>query len=242
MGKQKLRREKGEIKIRGRKRGVIWWSRPSTISILIAIVAIVLMTTGFTLAGVPVIWMVWYRISPETSTKLAQVLAKPLGEGQTWLSSEAVSNDQVSLRYQPPLDTALPKENRLIIKSIGVDTQIWEEPTPKYEQALKQGVWRVPDFGTAKDRKLPMIMVAHRFGYLAWSNTYRRENSFFNLPKLKPGDTIQVIWNQREYTYQVYAGDEGTEISNYQADLILYTCKFLESDVRIFRYAKLLTN
>ncbi len=97
----------------------------------------------------------------------------------------------------------------------------------------------MPDFGTAQERTNPMILVAHRFGYLAWSVPYRLQNSFFNLPKLKPGDQIEVIWDQRKYVYEVFAGDEGKEISDYQADLILYTCKFLESDERIFRYARL---
>jgi sortase (surface protein transpeptidase) len=101
-------------------------------------------------------------------------------------------------------------------------------------------VWRVPDFGTAYERKLPMILAAHRFGYIAWTNQYRRQNSFFNLPELVPGDKVEVIWNQRRYVYEIYAGEEGKEITQYTADLILYTCKLLESDIRIFRYAKLI--
>jgi sortase (surface protein transpeptidase) len=82
--------------------------------------------------------------------------------------------------------------------------------------------------------------VAHRFGYLKWTNSYRRKNSFFNLPKLKNEDTIQILWRQRKYTYAVYAESEGTEINDYTADLVLYTCKDLSSDVRFFVYAKLL--
>jgi sortase (surface protein transpeptidase) len=142
--------------------------------------------------------------------------------------------------YQPPFDAALPLENRLEIPSIGVTTKIVEEPLERYEEAFRVGVWRVPDFGDAYNREKPMILAAHRFGYLAWSNQYRRENSFFNLPKLEIGETVEVIWGQRRYLYEIYAGEEAPEITNYGADLILYTCKFLESDVRIFKYGRLI--
>ena len=83
-------------------------------------------------------------------------------------------------------------------------------------------------------------MAAHRFGYLKWSDSYRRQNSFYNLPKLKKGDVVRIIWKQRKYVYEIYGLEEGEEILDYSADLILYTCKFLDSSVRIFRYGRLL--
>ena len=49
--------------------------------------------------------------------------------------------------------------------------------------------------------------------------------------------TVSVYWNQREYIYKIYAKEESTYISDYSADLILYTCKYYNSPVRIFRYA-----
>ncbi len=142
--------------------------------------------------------------------------------------------------YQPILNPQLPTENRLSIPSIGVDTAIGEAMTDNYELALKKGVWRVTDFGTASDRNLPFILAAHRFGYLAWTNSYRHYNSFYNLPKVKEGDTVEVIWKQRKYIYEIYGISEGTDVEDYNADLILYTCRDLNSPVRIFRYARLL--
>jgi sortase (surface protein transpeptidase) len=144
--------------------------------------------------------------------------------------------------WQPPIDETLPEGGWVEIPSIGVKTAIVEQPSEQYEEALKVGVWRVPEFGTPLKRDLPTILVAHRFGYLKWSNQYRRENSFFNLPKVKSTDRIYVWWGQREYVYEIYAADEGTEISDYSADLILYTCQYLESEVRIFRYGRLIRN
>jgi len=89
-------------------------------------------------------------------------------------------------------------------------------------------------------RTKPTILAAHRFGYLAWSIPYRLKNSFYNLPKLKVGDLVEIDWGQRRYVYEVYAEGKGEEITDYTADLILYTCEAMNSSVRIFRYARLL--
>ncbi len=142
--------------------------------------------------------------------------------------------------YQPPFDSQLPIENRLKITSIGVDTLINEATYDNYEGALKKGVWRVSSFGTPFGREKPTILAAHRFGYLKWSNLFRRKNSFYNLLKLKNGETVEIIWRQRKYTYAVYSESEGDKIEDYTADLILYTCRDLTSDLRIFKYARLL--
>ena len=155
-------------------------------------------------------------------------------------TAKASDNDIVQKEnYMPAFDTSLPAENKLTIPAIGVDTTISEAPMDQYESALKQGVWRAPDFNTPSNQSRPTILAAHRFGYLSWSNTFRRHNSFFNLPKLEVGDTVELVWKQRKYVYEVYAESQGTEITDYSADLILYTCNDLNSDVRIVKYARL---
>lgn len=137
----------------------------------------------------------------------------------------------------PVKDPNLPTGNWLVIPKIGVRTEILESEDP--EESLRKGVWRVTDFATPVDGKeYPTILAAHKFGYLKWSNQYRRQNSFYNLEKLEVGDTFEVLWDQRRFTFEVYAGEEGKEISDYQADVILYTCKYLNSPVRFFRYAR----
>lgn len=142
--------------------------------------------------------------------------------------------------YQPRFNSQLPSENRLIIPSISVDTQIQEATSENYEEALKKGIWRVSDFGTPFSRQRPTILTAHRFGYLKWSNLFRRKNSFYNLPKLKEGEIVEIIWKQRKYVYKIYGTGEDEEITDYSADLILYTCESLNSPVRIVEYARLL--
>jgi sortase (surface protein transpeptidase) len=176
---------------------------------------------------------VWYGLIQASPHATAEILAQPVAQsGQSF--------NVVDKTYQPRFDPKLPLESRLKIPSLGVDTIIQEATADNYEEALKKGTWRVSDFGSPADRSLPTILTAHRYGYLAWSNSFRRKNSFYNLPKLKVGDTVEIYWKQRKYVYEVYAQGEGEAISDYSADLILYTCETLNSPIRVFEYARLL--
>lgn len=151
-----------------------------------------------------------------------------------------VSTQTAKVFKEPPFDAKLPKTNRLTIPKIGVDTDIQEATYDNYEEALKKGVWRVSNFGAPNEHGVPMILAAHRYGYLAWTNLFRHKSSFFNLPSVKQGDIVQIVWRQRKYTYEVYATGQGTEITDYSADLILYTCVELTGPDRIFVYARLI--
>lgn len=140
--------------------------------------------------------------------------------------------------YNPPFDSTLTITNQIIIPAIGVNTEVQEATLDNYESALKKGIWRVSDFGAPDDNRESIILAAHRFGYLAWTNSYRYKNSFFSLPKLKVGDTVEIDWKQRKYLYEVYATGKGLEIMDYSADLILYTCETLTGPEKLFVYAK----
>ncbi|MCX6705569.1 MAG: sortase [Candidatus Woesebacteria bacterium] len=177
---------------------------------------------------------VWYNILSGGTQKISQLLAKPQ------IKKDALKYQEKKVDYQPQIDNSLSFDTKLKIPSIRVDTKIHEAVLDNYESALKLGVWRVSDFGSPYDRSKPTILAAHRYGYLAWSNLYRRLNSFYNLPKLKVGDIVEIDWQQRKYVYSVYAESKGEEITDYSADLILYTCETLNSPIRIFKYARLL--
>jgi len=184
-----------------------------------------------------------FTFAPQIINRLNPGLAEQITER---IKNTAISADQATkpalepeVVYQPTFNPTLPTQNKIIIESIGVDTTIGENTIDNVEVTLRQGIWRVPDFGTPFARSRPTILAAHRFGYKAWTNQYRRENSFFNLPKVNEGDRIEIIWDQRRYVYEVYAESEATQITDYNADLILYTCKFLQSEDRIFQYARL---
>jgi len=142
--------------------------------------------------------------------------------------------------YQPVFDNSLPTVNSISIPSVGIKTEIEEAVNENYEDALKNGVWRVNDFGTPYSRETPTILAAHRFGYLNWSLDFRLHHAFYNLPKVKEGEVVDVVWRQRKYTYGIYKVEASKEITDYNADLILYTCEDLTSDMRVIVYAKLL--
>lgn len=154
--------------------------------------------------------------------------------------AQAHYTENAGSQYQPAFDSSLPLGSYLKIPAIGVDTGINVSDYANYEDILKKGVWRAPDWGDPENRQLPMILAAHRYGYLRWSNLYRRQNSFFNLPKLSEGDRIEIIWRQRKYVYSIVGSSEGEEFDSIPADLILFTCRDLTSSIRIFKYAKLL--
>ncbi len=187
------------------------------------------------LSGFPIIVFLWNITFPTTTEKLSQVLSAPIQDTNTVYEAE---NEQKI----PDQDLTLPTTPSVIIRKIGVNTQIHEEPLETFDVALEKGVWRVPNFGTPVERSKPTILVAHRFGFVSWEQSFREKNSFYNLPKLDVGDEVEIIWDQRKFVYEIYEKEEAKDISHYSADLILYTCRFFNSDIRIFRYARLKQN
>ncbi len=179
---------------------------------------------------------IWYFLSTNGQNFVSSYLVETASKVN---NKEVIYLDQKP-DYQPVFNSHLPTQNRILIPSLSVDTQIHEASIENYEEALRKGVWRVGNFGTPQKRDKPTILVAHRFGYLAWSNSYRRTNSFYNLPKLKAGNIIEITWRQHKYTYAVYGESEGETVNDLQADLILYTCLDLTGKTRLFKYARLL--
>lgn len=210
-----------------KKYRVIYKQGPSRIALIFAGMAIASWVSFLLLSGYPVFQTIYYRVRPETSRELAQSLRDLKVERKKDLRS-------VNL---PELDVSKSGGQYLSIPAIGVDAVIWEAETESYEKALRRGVWRVPEM-PIPTLGGPVILAAHRFGYLEWTNEFRKKNSFFSLPKLQPGERIEILWEQRLFKYEVERVVEGEEIDDYSADLILYTCKFLKSPVRIFVYAK----
>jgi sortase (surface protein transpeptidase) len=202
----------------------------SNLSKMLFAAGIVLIVVGFGPS-------VWYQVKSEGMEKISKFILNTATSAKKETPPKKIEKKEA---YQPRFDPKLPLEPRIKIPSIRIDTVINEATPDNYEVALRKGVWRVSDFGTPDVREKPVILAAHRFGYLAWSIPYRLRNSFYSLPKLKVGATVEIVWSQRKYIYEVYAQGKGEEITDYSADLILYTCESLSSPVRIFEYARLL--
>lgn len=182
---------------------------------------------------------VWYAVKPDRVNVSDLILETIRNPNKSKIEAMAGEVGKESV-YKPPFDPSLSRENIVKIPSVKIETKINEAGLETHEDALRIGVWRVTNFGFPNERSLPTILAAHRFGYLKWSIPYRLKNSFYSLPRLEVGDTIEIIWLQRKYIYEVYAQSKGEEIEDYSADLILYTCESLGSSVRIFRYGRLL--
>ncbi|MEK7160426.1 MAG: class E sortase [Patescibacteria group bacterium] len=111
--------------------------------------------------------------------------------------------------------------NRLVIDKIGVNTSIVEGEN---ENALNRGAWRAPESSTPSAGGNTVI-TGHRFKYLPPNNL-----TFYLLDKLVAGDTILVIWNDKEYWYLVsetkIVPPEAMEILNPtdKPILTLFTC------------------
>jgi sortase (surface protein transpeptidase) len=202
-------------------------------------IGVVLWLSAIVLALLPSWPHLFYRLFPATSGNLASTIASTVAIGN--LPAETTPSAKITPAPKlPDIDPSLPKENGLIIDKIGVKGAIHEGTD--WEQILKTGIWRVPDFGTPETNNLPIIIAAHRWGYLDWSAAFRKLNSFYDLPKLVVGDTVEIIWDQRPYEYKIYSVSTGTKITEYNANLILYTCQMWNSPVRFFVYANRTNN
>ena len=194
---------------------------------------IVLIFFAFSIIAITFYPQIWYSVSTTATETEAATIQEQLTEIEEYEPEEVEEIEEPETTL-PPLDTSLPKEKMLRIASIGVDSEISEKLSA--DEGLEEGIWIVPDFGTPEINDLPIIIAAHRFGYVYWSSDFRQKSSFYNLPKLKVGDRVQVIWDQRSYEYEVYKAEDNTQITDYEADLILYTCRMYNSPVRVFRY------
>ncbi len=184
------------------------------------------------LIAIPTAPYVWYRIHPDAVEIDEEKIVKEIVEKK----EDIKEKEQIPTINIPPFDPTLPEGYYVVVPSVGINSPI--TASKEYKKALYKGTWIVSDFGTPELDTLPIILAAHRFGYSSWTTETRNLISFYNLPKTENGNRVSIYWNQREYKYEIYDGNEGTYISDYSADLILYTCKYYNSPERIFRYAK----
>ena len=228
-------------KRRKEKKYMILYKRgPSTLALVFAGMALALWGIFALLTSYPIGLYLYYSALPKTT----EILGRSIQETSKQMVAEEVKVIPVTdpqVIAEITRDPSLPDGHYLSIPDIGVQTVIWEANSDSFEQALRKGVWRVPEFAdpTQAGTGRPMILAAHRFGYLEWTQSYRLKNSFYDLPKLESGNEVEIVWNQHRYTYKITKVEEGTEIKDYSSDLVLYTCKFLKSPIRIFVYADL---
>jgi LPXTG-site transpeptidase (sortase) family protein len=134
-----------------------------------------------------------------------------------------------------PQNDALSYGHQLSIPSIGINTAIYESLNSQI--ALDKGLWRMPEHSVPGiENDSPVVIAGHRWGSDGLSNEYRKQNLFLDLPNIAIGDDITITWGSSIYKYEVSYIETNTVVSQMD-DLILVTCKYYDSDERIFVYA-----
>lgn len=133
---------------------------------------------------------------------------------------------------EPPSSVSTPAPNqenipdRLIIPKIGVDMELGTDPKTLDTAGWVQNLY--PDSS-------PMVIAAHRFGWIGMPNDRKVTHTLYNIDKLGVGDEVIVQWNNERQVYKVKGITEATNNPSIKdGELLIYTCKFLESDVRMF--------
>ncbi len=137
-------------------------------------------------------------------------------------SIESVSTASATDPTQPKI--IFP--NRLIIPNIGVDMELGTDP-----KTLDTAGWITnlyPD-------NSPMVIAAHRFGWVGMPMDKRVTHTLFNIDKLKVNDKVIIQWNGKKEIFIVKDIGEATNNPSIKdGEVLIYTCKFMESDLRIF--------
>lgn len=203
--------------------------KKNLLTVFFNLIIIISITTAFAIFVPKIVYSIY---SPATISITGQFSKTALGGD--------LADGTSQIKYVPPFNPNLPKGDWLEIPFIGVRSQL--QATKDSADALGTGVWLDPKYGGPGDNSgLPIILAAHRYGWKWWwKDQYWKYNSFYNLPQTQPGDIIEITSGQRKYQYEIYSATEGEEITDLSADLILYTCKYLNSSIRHFRYARLI--
>lgn len=104
-----------------------------------------------------------------------------------------------------------------------LDTPVLEGPVSQTYSILDKGVWRWP-LGSSPDKGGNTILVGHRFTYTT------PKGIFYYMDKVKVGDEIGLVWDNKPYTYKVASVSEvpptDTDILDQTSDarLTMYTC------------------
>lgn len=142
-----------------------------------------------------------------------------------WQSHHTGRGHQLTqlVQRQPTGTEVASQPNSLIIPAMLLNQPALEGPEKDWFSILKQGIWRWPGSSTP-DKGGNTVFLAHRFSYTG------PHGAFYYLNKLKPGDTIGVVWNNKTYTYKVRSSTEvpptDTSIENNTStpQITLFTC------------------
>jgi LPXTG-site transpeptidase (sortase) family protein len=154
------------------------------------------------------------------------IIAAPLWPRVTfWWQAQHTSRraELTKAIHTPAVAAQTSQPNSLIIPAMMLQSPTLEGPESNWFNLLKAGIWRWPASSTP-DKGGNTVFLAHRFSYTG------PHGAFYYLDKLKTGDEIGVVWDNKTYTYKVVSSREvpptETSIENNTTDarLTLFTC------------------
>jgi LPXTG-site transpeptidase (sortase) family protein len=141
-----------------------------------------------------------------------------------WQNRNGHKQEQLTQKIHPAAKAPAKVEpNQVIIPSMTLDEQIYEGPVRQQYATLDKGIWRWPS-GSSPDKGGNTVLIGHRFTY-----TTPRGVLYF-LDKVKLGDEIGMIWNNKTYRYTVSTiktvppTDTSIEDNTATAQLTIFTC------------------
>jgi LPXTG-site transpeptidase (sortase) family protein len=158
------------------------------------------------------------------------IIAAPFTPGVVFWWQSNHSNRQATLRAQVhkaptanPAAPAVQQANTLTVPSMLLNTPVLEGSVANTYKTLAAGIWHWP-LGSSPDKGGNTVIVGHRFTYT------NPRGIFYFLNKVRLGDEIGLVWNQKNYIYKVSSIAEvpPTDITittnTTDARLTLYTC------------------
>ena len=140
-----------------------------------------------------------------------------------WQSHHTARRSQLTQLVHQAAPPSKSQPNSLIIPAMLLSQPTLEGPESNWFSLLKEGIWRWPGSSTP-DKGGNTVFLAHRFSYTG------PHGAFYYLNKLKAGDEIGVVWNNKTYTYKVASSTEvpptDTSIEDDTAapQITLFTC------------------
>jgi len=131
----------------------------------------------------------------------------------------------------------------LKIDSVGIETEIYVGTDINNEQEinniLARGVYGYPGSSQLGMRGKTVILAGHHYNIPLASE--RAKATFQNLNQVEVGDIVEISEDYKKWRYQIYKIETAREITEDDADLLMYTCVFWwDSNLRLFVYGVLL--
>ncbi len=202
---------------------------------------------NLTIVGAVIVILIYFvptvvfKIFPQLDKNL--VKAESLEE-VSLLEQPVIKESEAQVRgVKPVYSLGLPEGKWVRIPEAEIEAEIFSNQNLQDKKAvtkiLDKGIYEYPEFSTMGVKGKTVLLAGHHFN--VWVSEEQSKKTFQNLNRVMLGDRVELISDYRQWNYEIYKIEQATQISEDQADLIMYTCVFWwNSDLRLFVYARLI--